>query len=174
MKLRRADIRIKCNILKPIAKAVNNSFQFLKYLLPRCSLLFWASIYLQMLLKLPETEIDIGKENCEVCCFDFIECVAGMQMSSVFALNPWSVHGVCPIWGKNILCDIITHKQILDFFLFLRNKIQQRKQVIIIVAVSHCTQLTVTVNAVANVLNRTTINILYERTDFCYSESTVR
>lgn len=77
MKLRQVDIKINCNILKPIAKPVNNTsqFQFWKYLLPQRSPLFWASIYLQMLLKLCETETDIGKGNCEECWFDFIKSV---------------------------------------------------------------------------------------------------
>lgn len=77
MKLGWVDIKINCNILKLIAKAVNNTsqFQFWKYLLPCRLLLAWASAYLQMLLKLSETGTDIGGGNCEECFFDFIKSV---------------------------------------------------------------------------------------------------
>lgn len=63
------DIRINCNMLKIIAKALNNTSQLQswKYLLPWRLLLAWASTYLQMLLKLSETGTDIGRGNCEEC-----------------------------------------------------------------------------------------------------------
>lgn len=79
MKLRWVDIKINGNtyIIKLIAKAVNNTsrLQFWKYLLPRRLLLAWASESLQMLLKLLETETDIGRRNSEECFFDFVNNV---------------------------------------------------------------------------------------------------